>query len=324
MESMPRITKSGLQRSTSETEFVYTKLKTIIGSYVLLDLTFILTEKDPYFAVGPDHSQQLLLSFQGLRPWLLFGYREIVSLIICLSHISYGYSLIDLARYWTLTTLFPSRGGLWMHSSTFGSLSQILDRGLSGWWGAFWHQTFRVPFLAPATFLIREGYIEAGTPAAEAMSLLVSFLQSGLLHASGSLSSVANTKPWQPLQFFLLQAVGIVIQRAAGELLRPRLPPLPERLRRGANLVFTVLWLHLTVMLYFDDVASTGLWVKQAVPVSLFRGFGVRSPKDHWWREDGHNPAWWQTIPAAVVAVFLASALSYVFISPGKHPGPAL
>ncbi|XP_044718815.1 membrane bound o-acyl transferase family domain-containing protein [Hirsutella rhossiliensis] len=237
MESMPRITKSGLQRSTSETEFVYTKLKTIIGSYVLLDLTFILTEKDPYFAVGPDHSQQLLLSFQGLRPWLLFG-------------------------------------GLWMHSSTFGSLSQILDRGLSGWWGAFWHQTFRVPFLAPATFLIREGYIEAGTPAAEAMSLLVSFLQSGLLHASGSLSSVANTKPWQPLQFFLLQAVGIVIQRAAGELLRPRLPPLPERLRRGANLVFTVLWLHLTVMLYFDDVASTGLWVKQAVPVSCFEDLG--------------------------------------------------
>jgi hypothetical protein len=321
MESIPRITKSGFQHSISETEFAYTKFKTIMGSYVLLDLTSTLMEKDPYYVIGPDQLHQrhpLPQYLQGLPPWLLLAYREVLSLMACLSHILSGNSLIDLMQYWTLRTLFPSRSGLWMHASSFGSFSQVLDRGLSGWWGAFWHQTFRVPFLAPATFLIREGYIEAGTVAADATSIFVSFLQSGLLHASGSLSSVANTKPWKPLQFFFLQAVGIIVQRSASKLLRQCLPLLPKRVRRVTNLAFTLLWLYLTVTLYFDDVASAGLWTLQPVPVSLFRGLGLGSPNDRWWQWDCHNVAWWHSaIPAACwwytgVAVWAAAAFAYM------------
>ncbi|KJZ72107.1 hypothetical protein HIM_08480 [Hirsutella minnesotensis 3608] len=313
MGSIPQTTKSGLQRSTSEMDFVYTKLKIIIVSYLLLDLISIPVANDPYFALGPDQHDQLGLScFQGMWLWPLFGDREVIALIICLSYISYGNNISDLARYWMLEMLCPSRSGVWMHSWTVGSFSLILDRGLSAWWGAFWHQTFRIPFLALATFLVGEGYMEAGTAAAEVTALCVSFVQSGLLHASGSLSSIADTRPWQPLQFFLLQGVAIAVQRTAGEVLRPRLPPLPRWVRRGFNMFFAVFWQHLAVTLYFDDVASSGLWGKPSVCAPFFRSLGVLSPEC---REDGHN-----SIAAVVVTIFLVTAFSYLFISPGMHP----
>ncbi|KAM4063965.1 membrane bound o-acyl transferase family protein [Hirsutella rhossiliensis] len=276
MEAVPRVTKSGFQRCLSETEFVYTRFNTIIRSYIVLDLVSILMEQDFYFAVGPGESHQRPLLpryLQVLPRWLLTGYRVNLSLVACLSHISFEYSIIDLMQHWTMRTLFPSRSGLWMHASAFGSFSQVLDRGLAGWWGDYWHQTFRVPFLAPATFLIREGYIKPGTAAADAVAIFVSFFQSGLLHASGSLSSVANTKPWRPLLFFLIQAVGIIVERAANKWLRQHLPPLPKRLQRAANLGCALASLFFAGMLYFSDVASAGLWTPRPVPFSLFRGF---------------------------------------------------
>ncbi|PHH91430.1 hypothetical protein CDD83_524 [Cordyceps sp. RAO-2017] len=279
---MPRTTKSGFQRSLSEREFAYTKCKNVVCAYVLLDLTSTLMAKDGYFAVGPDQPHQLPRYLRCLPPCLLLVYREVLSLVACLSHILSENSLIDLLQHWTLSTLFPSRSGLWMHASTFGSFSQVLDRGLSGWWGAFWHQTFRVPFHAPVRFLMREGYIEAGTAAADVVSIWVTFLQSGLLHASGSLSSISKTKPWRPLQFFLLQALGILVQRAASRVVRRPLKPLSRQLRRGVNLAFALVWLYLTVGLYFDDVASAGLWTLQPVRVSLFRGLGLGSADERW------------------------------------------
>ena len=136
-----------------------------MGSYMLLDLMSTLMEKDPYYVIDPDQLHQrhpLPQYLQGLPPWLLLAYREVLSLMACLSHILSGNSHIDLMQYWTLRTLFPSRSGLWMHASSFGSFSQVLDRGLSGWWGAFWHQTFPSPFPRPSNIPDQRGLHRGG------------------------------------------------------------------------------------------------------------------------------------------------------------------
>jgi hypothetical protein len=106
--------------------------------------------------------------------------------------------------------------------------------------------------------------------------------------------------------FFLLQAVGIVLQRALIGALQQRWPAslakTPQLLRRVANLLFVVAWLLLTAKPLMDDFAVTGLWLLEPVPMSPLRWLGYGHPADSWWRWDRpHWPhwhvgrRWWET-----------------------------
>lgn len=37
-------------------------------------------------------------------------------------------------------------GEAWMHPPIFGPFSAVLEDGLSGFWGQYWHQIFRIAF----------------------------------------------------------------------------------------------------------------------------------------------------------------------------------
>ncbi|KAL6814772.1 hypothetical protein V8C40DRAFT_255469 [Trichoderma camerunense] len=303
MDSIPTVSRSGYKRYLTQAEFVRDRLTKVVVLYFVLDFLSVYMVKDPYFILGPDHQNYVLPPhLQRIPPWLLLAYREIFCLAGVYAAIEAVFAVSDLAQYWMAKRFYPSRGFLYQFASTFGSFGQVLDRGLAGWWGSMWHQTFRMQFAAPVTYLFREGYLKRGTRLASLLAILISFLQSGILHASGSLTSVPNTKPWRAPAFFFLQATGIVLQQCVAWLFRAYLPRPPRVVSRTVNLCFALTWLYFTAPLFIDDLSSTGLWLVEPVPVSLFRFLGFGHEGDHWWRWDwDHLPklyigeTWWQT-----------------------------
>ncbi|KAH0491380.1 hypothetical protein TgHK011_002814 [Trichoderma gracile] len=301
--SIPKVSRSGYKRHHTTGEFVRDRLAKVVFLYLVLDFLSVYMVKDPYFILGPDHKgYPLPPHLRNLPPWLLLAYREAFCLAGVYSAIEAVFAVSDLAQYWLASRFYPSRAALFQFASTFGSFGQVLDRGLAGWWGGLWHQTFRMQFSAPATYLVREGYLRRGTPLAAVVAALVSFAQSGVLHASGSFTSVPETKPWRAPAFFFLQMVGILLQGVAAWLLRRYVREMPRVVRRTGNLVFALGWLYFTAGLFMDDLSSTGLWTVEPVPVSLFRFLGFGFEGDHWWRWDrDHLPkvyigkTWWQT-----------------------------
>mgnify|MGYP005988571899 CR=1 FL=1 len=253
--------------------------------------------KDVYFILGPDHPSppkvpQSSHLMPHPQPYFLFLYHQLLSFIGVLSAISAAFSAADIVQYFLIKRFFPSRHALWFYASTFGSFSQVLDRGLAGFWGSWWHQTFRVQFLAPVTYLLQRGYIKKGAKTGTVVAMLVTFTQSGLMHGSGSISAIGHGKPWKPLLFFLLQAVGIFVQTSLSKVL----PSVSARVvPRVANFLFTLTWLFATAPLFVDDLASMGLWMLEPVPVSFVKPLGLGYPGDKWWRWDEHFLPRWHT-----------------------------
>ncbi|KAL7815365.1 hypothetical protein V8C44DRAFT_324295 [Trichoderma aethiopicum] len=301
--SIPKVSRSGYKRHHTTGEFVRDRLAKVVSLYLVLDFLSVYMVKDPYFILGPDHrGYPLPPHLRNLPSWLLLAYREIFCLAGVYSAIEAVFAVSDLVQYWLASRFYPSRAALFQFATTFGSFEQVLDRGLAGWWGGLWHQTFRMQFSAPATYLLRQGYLTRGTPLAAVVAALVSFAQSGVLHASGSLTSVPETRPWRAPAFFFLQMVGILLQGLTAWLLRGYVREMPRVVRRTGNSVFVLLWLYFTAGLFMDDLSSTGLWTVEPVPVSLFRFLEFGFEGDHWWRWDrDHLPkvyigeTWWQT-----------------------------
>ncbi|CAM1506741.1 Fc.00g063820.m01.CDS01 [Cosmosporella sp. VM-42] len=302
LESIPRVSRSGFKRSLTESEFLWTRIRTVGIMYFLLDFLSVFMMKDPFFIFGPDHNYQLPSHLESLPAWLLLLYREIFSLLGIYGAIEAIFNLHDISQYYLWSSLFPARGELWQYTNIFGSFSQVLDRGLAGWWGSWWHQTFRLQFIAPSTYLIKHGYLTRGSFPAQVVTLYVSFIQSGLLHASGSRSSMPETKVWRAPAFFLLQATGILVQVGLTQILKNSLPSVPRTFSRAFNLLFTLVWLQQTSVFFVDDIASTGLWLLEPVPISPLRWMGFGYPNDHWWRWTREQfpvwysgGGWWET-----------------------------
>lgn len=250
--------------------------------------------RDPYFILGPDN-HYTVPSHLNLPTPILLLYRECLPLAGIWAALCGAFSLNDIVQYFFLRQYSPSRAALWHYPSTFGSFSMILDRGLAGWWGASWHQTFRLGLLGPSTYLLRKGYMKRGSATANAVGLFVSFLQSGLMHAAGSLTSIPDTKLWRSILFFLLQAFGIILQQQLALYLSKYMGTPSKYMRRTGNLLFCLVWLYITAPLFIDDLSSTGLWMFEPVPISPLRYFGFGFPGDHWWRWD--REAWPKLYP---------------------------
>ncbi|KAF5026552.1 hypothetical protein F66182_1341 [Fusarium sp. NRRL 66182] len=292
-DNMPAMSRSGYYRHLTEKEFLWTRVRNVLLLAVVLDFGSVIMVKDPYCVYGPGHNLELPIHLQQLHPRLLRLYRELASLLGIYAAIDAMFTLHDLFQYYVFSYFYPMRGELWQYSNIFGPISQVLDRGLAGWWGAFWHQTFRLQFVAPAKFLVNNGYLEKKTLLAQIVTLYISFIQSGILHGAGSVSSMRTTKPWRAPVFFSLQPPGIIAQLFLLQALDKYFPDTPKKLRQIFNLLFTLSWLHLTAPFFTDDVASTGLWVLEPVPVSLLRWLGFGHPDDHWWRWNRDMlPAW--------------------------------
>ncbi|KAG6047191.1 hypothetical protein E4U39_000686 [Claviceps sp. Clav50 group G5] len=286
-------TTSGFTHPATEREFLLGHLSTCLLLSIFLDfMVSQMKRTDPYFLLGPDHTYDVPPFIANKSPPQLRFCRLSWVLVVIVAAIVNLFTIYNVSHYYICKMIFPSRAFLWNYPSAFGGFCEVLDRGLAGWWGSWWHQTFRLQFLAPSTYLLERGYLRKGSAAANLFGLFVTFLQSGLLHAAGSLSTIPRTKPLNQLWFFLLQALGIVVQQYLAAGLRRWGPGLPRVVRRGGNIAFSIGWLYFTAPMFVDDVAASGLWLYEPVPVSVLRLLGLGrvlgdgNVTEAWWRWD--------------------------------------
>lgn len=270
-------------------------------SYLLLDLLSVLMMKDPYFILGPELalSSPLPLPFY-LAPLpgpALFIYRGLACFLAILLAIDLILTTYQIFAHLCLHRVLGARSELWHFPCIYGGFTHgVLDKGLVGFWGAWWHQTFRIAFSAPSVWLARHRYLNPRSATGKAVAGLLAFLQSGFLHTGGSISCLPPSKPWGPPAFFLLCWVGILVQTTAVVVLRHLgvVERTPVGVRRATNLVFVLAWLLSSQFLFSDDLARGGIWLLEPVPASVFRALGYGRPGDVWWRWDSTLwPRWW-------------------------------
>lgn len=257
---------------------------------------------DPFFILGPsDHPLPPYLTTVPLP--LLNAARSVLVLSAVYAFVFLVVAYIDLIQFFIGGHFFPVRREPWAHCSIFGSLSEVLDRGLAGFWGGWWHQTFRVPFTAPVAWLVKGGYLRRRSAAARAALFLSAFLNSAALHACGSYTAVPHTKPLRFTLFFGLSAVGVILQQALCRLGGGALRRLPRPVRRAGNFLFAAVWLELTCWPLAEDFASAGVFLLEPVPVSFFRGMGFGFGGGRWWWRWGaeymvswySGARWWES-----------------------------
>ncbi|KDN68977.1 hypothetical protein CSUB01_07346 [Colletotrichum sublineola] len=294
MDTIPLETFVGCQTYKDEKEFLKRKLISIGVAYLILDVFKVSVMEDPYFILGSS-SLPLPPHLTVLPSWAVPVYRHAAVITTIYSALVMVFGIHDLFQYYILSKVYPIRGELWQYSTVFGSFSQILDRGLAGFWGSWWHQTFRHSFSAPVNFAVKHGYLRRGARSTKMVGMLVAFLISGLLHGAGSASSIPDTKWWKPAVFFWLSGVGVFIQQGFCTTLKPQISRLPRVLRRFGNILFVILWLHITVGPLVDDFAQTGLWLMEPVPVSFVRALGFGRGEVSWWKPDMEAIGHWHT-----------------------------
>ncbi|KAI1134529.1 membrane bound O-acyl transferase family-domain-containing protein [Hypoxylon sp. FL0543] len=295
----PYRTKQGYTRELSRKALFLRRLLVMVPNYIIVDFCAVYMTADPYFVLGPENKKPLPPHLASLSAPLLFAQRTALSFAGVLSALNllFNAGALALAFLPPLPQILRFRAHPWHLPSISGSFAEVLDRGLAGFWGSWWHQTFRFGFAAPARYLLREGYVEPGTPGARAAAAAFAFLTSGFLHASGSYSAVPDHSRWYlPPLFFLLAGLGATLQSwLARAAFRAYVERLPRRARRLGNLAFVVAWMCLTSWLLVDDFGRCGLWLFEPVPVSVVRALGLGPARDRrvWRLERDVLPLWY-------------------------------
>ncbi|KAI0508418.1 hypothetical protein F5B22DRAFT_659355 [Xylaria bambusicola] len=289
--------KQGYERTVSRRKLVLSRLFVdFLPSYIIVDVCAALMTSDPYFVAGPEHDHPLPPHLASLHPALLFLQRTTLGFVAVIFALQ-CFGAMLLALY--CPPILGFRAHPWHLPSFTGSFSQVTDRGLSGFWGAWWHQTFRVGFSAPTKWLLRLGYLPSprrhggvSTLITPAVSAIMAFVQSGMIHAAGSYTSVPTTYYWGPPIFFALSGLGMVLQTMLSRGLQRRIERLPLWLRRLGNVAFTFLWLLATGWTLLDDFGRCGIWLWEPVPVSFSRAAGLGVDRRVWRYDKDSLPRW--------------------------------
>lgn len=279
------------------------RLPQLVVCYFLLDAIKVLQMKDPYFIFGPT-TYALPPLLRALNPLFLYAYRYILgnlSGIIVPLQICFAFTGIIAALLGP--DILGTFGEPWRYPTAWGSLSAVLNRGLTGVWGDLWHQRLRFGFEAPSNYLIRNGYMEARSVTAKLAALLFAFGISGGIHAGISTTQFPHTHPWHPPAFFMLQALGVVLQTAFCARFRPAIKKIPKRARQAGNIVYVCAWSLATGPLFGDDLARGGIWLNEPIPISPLRGLGFGVEGDGWWCWGNHyfqmnwywGKHWWES-----------------------------
>jgi hypothetical protein len=267
-------------QSLSRGELLKDATRRFIVGYIWLDFLRTITIHDPYYrGLGTHHKPKVLPTLIQDSPALLQAYRLLIAL---------------LALYWALSTIFQLaplffvgvlgskligvRGEPWMYPREWGNYSVVLDRGLGGFWGSWWHQTFRFAFEAPSRRVTELLHIDRKSLTGKVLQLFIAFALSGSIHASGSHTSIGDTRPIRgPFLFFILQPIGIIGQLVLAKILDSAglAKRTPHLVRRAVNFLVVHLWLFYTAPLLIDDLAKGGTFLYEPVPFSIFRLLGL-------------------------------------------------
>lgn len=288
------VSSIGLRRFDNRRQLFKSRVPRFIIGYFLLDLLKVVMKADPYYTFGPN-TYALPPHLQGLSLLAIRFLRQVISsiaIIISLEMLFYIPPLLISLLFGP--RVFGLRAESWYYPSTWGSFSNVLTKGLNGLWGSWWHQTFRFVFSAPTNFFIREKYFSPKSMTAKISALVFAFGISGFLHSGGSISQFPKTYPTHAPIFFMLQALGILLQSTLCSIFHPQIKRLPMWLRKIGNLVFTIGWLFETGWWLADDFARGGIWLYEPIPVSLLRGLGFGDKGDGWWCWEHIGVGWYK------------------------------
>ncbi|KAE8405877.1 membrane bound O-acyl transferase family-domain-containing protein [Aspergillus pseudonomiae] len=308
-------------RGTSKVTASYpgagTRIRTVafdcLKYYLLLDVIKVLMMQDSYFlgVTSPPPPPPFLLN-QILPHGAEYIYRFLMTALGLYTSVTF-VTLFNPLIFLGLSLLFPNAArsitatpldAPWLYSDMFGPfLVPVLDHGLAGAWGIWWHQIFRFGFTSTAHWILSllPKQLSTNSRFRRLLMTFVAFALSGFIHACGSYTQLSDTNPLSgTFLFFVLQFVGVTIQEFLSYVVvpallykytgKPRKTRLPRWLRRSANAGFVFGWLWLTAGLIMDDFAAGGLWLTEPLPVSPLRGLGFVEGEGWWcW-----NTSWFQ------------------------------
>jgi hypothetical protein len=290
---LPDRSRQGYTRCHSRKELLLARLLlSIVPCYVIIDICATLMTQDPYFILGPN-DLPLPPELASMNPFLLSLRRTVFSFvaIIVALRLAWDFGAVLIAVLGPPFIGF--RADPWHLPSMTGSFMQVLDRGMAGFWGSWWHQTFRFGFAAPTEWMIRNGYLKEKSTATAVVGALVAFVTSGFLHGTGSYTTIPDTHYWEPPFFFFLSGVGTLLQSVLSRKFQAQIKKLPRWLRRVGNLAFVMVWLYVSCRFLIDDFGRCGIWLWEPVPFSFARWFGYGVKGDYLWRwTKGDNPTW--------------------------------
>ncbi|KAK4202294.1 hypothetical protein QBC40DRAFT_338530 [Triangularia verruculosa] len=315
MEKMERVSKAGYYICETGKEFVWDRMRHVVWSWVVIDIWTTFGRADPYIVLGPEyvHSSHpginsLPPMLDGLPMWAVGLGRSFVGITGVAAGLFYFHSIYQLINYCILgkggLDVLGVQGELWQYPSLYGSFDNVLEKGLGGFWGGWWHQTFRRGFAAAGEWLfnvvttgetvpaLRVGeMVEDGEKKEEAynndkerrgkkpttaktiFTVLTAFSLSGMMHACGGVTSMSpSTKFWEPIMFFVAQGLGVLVQGFVCEYFSGFISrTFSSKWRRIGNVLVVVLWLKLTGWGLVDDMSRAGIWLFEPVPFSPVR-----------------------------------------------------
>ena len=283
---------------------LWSSLSRILLFSFSLDIIKVAMMKDPYFWGLAGYSSLRTSSMPLLDRVFMSICRSLLSFAAIYMAVLWIYSLVPLVCVHVLgPELIGVRGEEWMYPSVNGRFSEVLQGGLQGFWGKWWHQLFRIPFDAAGSWAINHTHLDKRSTLAWFLRLIVAFAMSGFVHACGSYTLWPDTRPWRPFLFFMIQPLGIACQKHIAQLLeRHGISPRFWRTSRyAANLVFTIVWLWFTFPLLADEFARGGLWLAEPLPISPLRALGAISGERLWWCWQGQwgkwhtGDTWWRS-----------------------------
>lgn len=281
---------------------LWAAFRTFLQSYILIDILKAVMMRDPYFrgTAGCDSIPPFPFTYLAPFPRLVTSYRYLLSCMGVYVALNFVTSLNPIF-FLGLSLAFPNASRkltaapldeAWMYADSFGPfISPVLDHGLAGCWGRWWHQLFRNGFTATARWILKwlPTKWAANAQIKQIVSIVVAFTISGLIHACGSYTQLLETHPFSgPFLFFSLQSVAIICEDIFKKVIFSRLPfaGTPRWLRRTGNAVFVLFWLLYSGGFIADDFARGALWLMEPVPFSPLRGLGLANGEGWWcWRE---------------------------------------
>ncbi|EEA20522.1 hypothetical protein TMatcc_000506 [Talaromyces marneffei ATCC 18224] len=161
----------------------------------------------------------------------------------------------------------------------FGRVSEIYS--LRQFWGTFWHQNLRRMISEPVEFLAhkvlrlpKKGIVQ------RYLKIVLSFYLSGITHAVADISSTLSWGEQLTVEFFLIQALGIIIEDAVQAAWRlfssdPRTETVtpPARWKRVVGALWVTLFLiWSTPRWVYPGASKAGPGTQSIVPYSFVQG----------------------------------------------------
>jgi hypothetical protein len=289
-------------------ELLAANFKTFIFGYIMLDALKTTLMHDPYFWGIINHPDtHPPPSYYPKNAVLVHLIRLLLSMLSVKTALQTIFALGPIC-FTFLHPILGARSEPWMYPDPWGSYAVVLDNGLAGWWGNWWHQTFRFAFQEPGRKVVEKLGWERKSAKAKAVQLAIAFTASGAVHACGSWTCWGDeTRPIRgSMCFFLLQGLGVFAEAVVGQTLKKagvagRVSPWAMRVW---TFVYVHVWFYFTAHLLCNDFARGGVWLFEPVPISIFRGLGFGADsRDGWWCWSGveevlrwhSGESWWTT-----------------------------